>query len=183
MLSLFPDHADPERLCALGKSYDGEVALSELPRLAAMLVEASGNARFRLDFDKDAENRSVIDVAVAADLRLRCQRCLGVYEERVATRSRLSLVHGPTEAERLPSELDPLLIDDDRVALRDLVEDELILAVPNTPMHAPEACAVDLGTVNALQDDQTSIDGDTGQRPVSPFAALAGLKRSGDTND
>jgi hypothetical protein len=42
MLSLFPEHADPERLCALGKVYEGDMALSELPRLAESLVDAVG---------------------------------------------------------------------------------------------------------------------------------------------
>jgi uncharacterized protein len=179
MLSLFPEHADPERLCALGKVYEGDMALSELPRLADSLVDATGSARFRLEFGKDGENRSVVDVEVKVELHLRCQRCLEGYLEPVSTRARLALVNGPVEAERLPEELDPLLVEDERVSLRALIEDELILAVPNAPMHATEACLVDLAMVNAVSDDLEENSG-ADRRSDSPFAALASLKGGGD---
>jgi len=185
MLSLLPDYADPERLCGLGKAYEGELALSEFPRLAALMADTTGSARFRLAFHRDAERRCVIEVEVDSVLVLQCQRCLGPYAEPVSGRARLAVVRGPVEAERLPDHLDPLVVDDEQVALRTLIEDELILSVPSAPMHSPEACEVDLRQVNADWGTGAEERGaEEGSRTAaSPFAALEGLRRDGKTKD
>jgi uncharacterized protein len=184
MPSLLPDYADPERLCGLGKAYEGEFALREFPRLAEMLVDTSGSARFRLVFHRDTAKRCVVEVEVDGVLMLQCQRCLGTFAEPVRGQARLALVRGPVEAERLPDDLDPLLVNGEQVALRALIEDELILAVPSAPMHRPEDCDVDLRQVNARPNGEAGAV-EAAQAPTrrSPFAALEGLRRDGKTKD
>ena len=76
MLSLLPDFADPLRLCALGKVYEGAVPLADLPRLAPLLTSSEGEAAFVLEFDTDAERRPTVRVRVSAELPLRYQRLL-----------------------------------------------------------------------------------------------------------
>jgi uncharacterized protein len=179
MLSLLPDFADPHRLCGLGKVYEGELALREFPRLAALMASQSGTVRFRLGFGRDAERRSVIDVEVAGVLPLVCQRCLQSFGYPIETAARLALVNGPDEAERLPSELDPLLVVDGCVAPRDLIEDELLLAVPNAPMHRLQDCPVDLQALNGAAEAAPA----TADSRPSPFAGLAGLRTSNPSDD
>ena len=180
MLSLLPDYADPVRLCGLGKVYEGTIELAEMPRLVDLLIDPAGEASFRLDFGRDADQRPVVEVRVQARLFLQCQRCLGAMEHRVASSSRLAVVEGPVEAERLPDDLDPLLVTDERVAVRALLEDELILSIPNAPVHPVEECAVDLGRLNeASAPQQTDRSGPT----QSPFASLAILKHKRHRND
>ena len=173
MLSLLPDFADPLRLCALGKSYEGTVALAVLPRLAPLLTSSEGEAAFVLAFDTDAERRPVVSVSVAARLAVRCQRCLQPMMVDVDSTSRLAVVSGPDQAERLPDELEPLLVEDGNLELRSLIEDELILAVPSAPLHAPVECEVDLNELNRFDGDDSAQSDDVRE---SPFAALAKLK-------
>ncbi len=182
MLSLLPDYADPLRLCALGKVYAGGVPLAELSRLAPLLTSTEGEAAFVLAFGKDAERRSIVDVKVTARLPIQCQRCLGEMIEAVETRSRLAIVGGPDEAEQLPDELDPLLFLEGRLALRGLVEDELILAIPAAPMHPVDGCRVDLRKLNAAEQAASAQRVDEA-RADNPFAALAVLKRDEDKQD
>jgi uncharacterized protein len=182
MLSLLPDYADPERLCGLGKVYQGRLALSDLPRLSAVLAEPTGEASFSLVFGMDVEKRSIISVSVQAGLVVQCQRCLDTMVQPVESHTKLAVVRGPDEAGRLPAELDPLIVDGDPVNLRSLVEDELLLAVPNAPMHREADCAVSLESVNTVVRDAMPSSADEGPQ-ASPFAALAGLKRSGGNND
>ncbi len=180
MLSILPDFADPLRLCALGKAYEGEVALADLARLLPLLASSEGSVTFGLAFSTDDEHRPVVDVSVRARLALRCQRCMQAMQLDVDSSTRLAVVSGPDEAERLPDELDPLLVDDDRLELRSLVEDELILAVPPAPMHQPEECAVKLETWN---DDVASDTETSGAERDNPFEALAHLKSDADEQD
>lgn len=179
MLSLLPDFADPLRLSALGKAYAGEIALASLPRVAAILASVEGSAAFSLAFDRDDERRAIVAVSVRAELPLQCQRCLGTVRVAVDVQSRLAVVSGPEEAERLPAELDPLLVSESRLELRSLIEDELLLAVPSAPMHQPEACAVSLEVVNRQPVDGDEADA---EQPASPFAALADWQNDNKRN-
>lgn len=179
MLSLLPDFADPQRLCALGKAYQGKLVLADFPRLTPLLASSEGEAAFTLAFDTDAERRPVVAVDVEAELVLQCQRCMQPMVLPVKSSSRLCVVSGPDEAERLPDELDPLLVEEDRLALRSLVEDELILAIPPAPMHAPAECTVKLQDWQRDGDDATA----SAQTGDNPFAALAELKSDGNEQD
>jgi uncharacterized protein len=173
MLSLLPDFADPLRLCALGKVYEGTVPLAELPRLAPLLTSSEGEAAFTLAFRTDAERRPTVRVTVHAKLPLRCQRCLGSMHQEVSSVSVLVVVSGTDEAQRLPDDVDPLLVENAKTDLRSLIEDDLILAIPTAPMHRPEDCNVKLSEINAQQLPERSS---TGDQPASPFAALADWK-------
>ena len=174
MLSLLPDIADPLRLCALGKAYEGRVDLAEMPRLAPLLTSSEGEAAFALVFETDSERRPVVDVSVRATLALRCQRCMQRMDLYVESHSRLAVVFGPEEAEHLPDALDPLLLDEPRLVLRSLVEDELILSVPPAPRHAPDDCRVKLDEVNSAAEAAEPADEQLAQ--ANPFAVLAKLK-------
>lgn len=178
MLSLLPDYADPLRLCALGKAYEGVIPLADLPRLAPLLTSMEGEAAFVLAFDTDSEGRPAVTVCVRASLPLQCQRCLGTVILEVDAKSRLVVVAGPDEAGRLEDDVDPLVVGDDRLALRSLLEDELILAIPPAPTHPPEGCDVDLRELNG-QIEERQDPGDEGAE--HPFAALADWRS--DTNN
>lgn len=180
MLSLLPDFADPLRLCSLGKVYEGTIALADLPRLAPLLTSTEGEAAFALAFAMDEEHRPRIRVQVNARLVVECQRCLGPLTYEVDSASDLAVVSGPDEAERLPAELDPLLVEDGELALRSLIEDELILAIPPAAMHDAEECAVSLDAVNA---GPPSSDERGGEEKPNPFAALAALKSDNTKSD
>ena len=173
MLSLLPDFADPLRLCALGKVYEGTVPLAELPRLAPLLTSSEGEAAFTLAFHTDAERGPTVRVTVHAKLPLRCQRCLGGMHQEVSSVSVLVVVSGTDEAQRLPDDVDPLLVENAKTDLRSLIEDDLILAIPTAPTHRPEDCNVKLSEINAQQLPKRSS---TEDGPASPFAVLADWK-------
>jgi uncharacterized protein len=170
MLSLLPDYADPWRLCALGKAYEGAVPLADLPRLAPLLTSTEGEAAFVLAFGTDSDRRPTVQVRVRASLALQCQRCLGSVQLAVDAETTLVIVSGPEEAERLSDDVDPLLVEDRKLALRSVIEDELILAVPPAPVHRHAECAVDLDTVNA---EDAAQPGTPAEESENPFAALA----------
>jgi uncharacterized protein len=180
MLSLLPDFADPMRLCALGKVYEGAIPLADLSRLAPLLTSTEGEAAFALAFQMDAGRGPTVRVKVKASLPLQCQRCLETMLHEVDSESSLVVVRGPEEAERLPEDVDPLLVGDDRLALRSLLEDELLLAIPPAPKHRPQDCKVDLDEVN-VQTGQPAepVDEDA----EHPFAGLANWKSDRENQD
>jgi len=72
----------------------------------------------------------------------------------------------------LPERYDPFLSGNDEVDLKTLVEDEIILALPDVPLHA--------GDEICMQTDRNKGK-DLGPEPEqkeNPFALLAKLKQS-----
>lgn len=173
MLSQLPEQADPCRLCEQVKHFEGAVALRKLGRLTPLLTSDEGEAAFALEFDQDDEHRKRIQGRVKAVLPVICQRCLQPMSLVVDSRFQLSPVSGHLEAERLPEEYDPLLLESAVIHPLDLIEDELILAIPPAPRHSAEECGVNLAEYRQEPEPQPEVA--TGAD--NPFAALAHLKR------
>jgi uncharacterized protein len=82
---------------------------------------------------------------------------------------RLVVVHSDREAEGLDEGEDPLVADDQPVLLADLVEDELLLALPQVPVHPWGVCGAVVEATRAGQEREAT--------PLSPFAALDVLRQ------
>jgi uncharacterized protein len=175
MSAPLPEKLDPWRAVQFRATFAGEAVLDALPRLAAAASGAAGPARYTLRFEVDAQGRAVVLGRVSMALRLICQRCLGEVEVAVDAPIALGLVRAAGDPQRLglaqvpglPDHLDPLPLGDEPVCVMDWIEDELLLAIPQVPMHPPGHCEVGIA---AAPDDGTMA------QVRSPFAALAALR-------
>ncbi len=134
----------------------------ELQRLHDLLTDVSGVLLFKLCGAKDKRGRYTLRLQVAGKVNLACQRCLGAIPFDLDIDNLLELI--PEGADMSQDELE----DDTRdflpvageLLVAELVEDEVLLALPIAPRH--EKC----GFPGAA---------DAGER-VNPFAKLSGLK-------
>ncbi len=149
------------------------IALSTLPRLRALLVDDAGQATYELALRRDGDGRRLVEGAVRASLRVTCQRCLEPYDLPVEERFHLVLLEQHEGADDLPEGFDPLWLEQRMIRPKELIEDELILAVPAIPRHAPGECRAPGGADELVQ----AID----EQREHPFAALAAWKPN--TND
>lgn len=166
----------PWRAVAAGQGFEGEAAQSDLPRLDQALSAQGGSAvwpaRFHLRFGWDSEGRPVVQGEVAVTVRLTCQRCLDELRIPLDGTIALGLVRSDAEAAVVPNHLDPVLVDPAGVRPLDLVEDELLLALPQIPLHGQGEC----GPPTPVASEMPS----QAPRPEHPFAVLRGLRRTGD---
>ena len=103
---------------------------------------------------------------------LTCQRCLQPYRLALALDRRLRFVRGEAQAEALDAESeDDVLALSRSLDLRELIEDELLLALPLVPRH--EVCPQPLPVPITVESDEPPEEAP--ERP-NPFAALQGLK-------
>ncbi len=172
MSQRIPDRLDPWRYADLGKTVSGVFRLDVLPRLSRCLRETDGEVRFDLRFERDGERRAVLSGSITADLVLECQRCLEAVSFQVEAHVSLAFVEGIEQAGLLPEALDPCLVEEGRVVFRDLIEDELLLLLPQVAMHEPGACPTALAAKGG--DEPVETDNRSGR---NPFAVLADLKR------
>jgi uncharacterized protein len=106
----------------------------------------------------------VAEVAVEARLGLRCQRCLKPVWTDVDGGSQVRFVTDPARVDENDLGIEPTLAPEGKIALRDLVEEELLLSVPLVPRHDdPRECGVSA-------DEATEDDG-----MQKPFAGLGEL--------
>ncbi len=168
MSDRLPDFLEPVSLCRRGAVMAGEVPLAPMGRLAALGVAVAGVAAARLAFHRDDQGRAVVDVGVSATLHLTCQRCLEDLPLAVAEERRLALVESEAEAERLPEDLEPLLVGEAPLRTSEVLEDELMLSLPIVPAHPEGVCATPAGAGPGA--------GEAGGGRPSPFAGLEVLK-------
>lgn len=154
-------------MVAARRGFEGNLPLSSLPRLCDALCEPDGQVGFQIDFDRDNLGVAYAELRITAELPLQCQRSLQRFLQPVEVVQRLGLIRDEDEEAALPPGYEPLLLPEDGM-LRpvELVEDELILALPVVPL-APGSERVDQEW-SPSQDDAAK---------ASPFAALAGLKK------
>jgi uncharacterized protein len=87
----------------------------------------------------------------------------------------LGIVTSIDQANRLPEGYEPLLVEEGKIPLKNIIEDEILLILPTFPKHQP-SCLVpntDNNNVDSLVNDESSS-------PENPFSILAKLKHTGD---
>lgn len=148
----------------------GTVPLVALERLADSLADQAGELSWsvqgELTTDSFGEQQAYLLIKVSGEVKLICQRCLQPLPFALEVENRLWLIppggEWPEEdlEELLASTTDPIEALAEQPLL-DLVEDEVLLALPLAPRHAH--CEV------PVHDD--------GRAALSPFAQLAQLKQ------
>ncbi|MCB1758350.1 MAG: DUF177 domain-containing protein [Gammaproteobacteria bacterium] len=155
-----------------GGVISGEVPLDALQRVADLLLQRSGNVEFDFRFSKDDNGRILIDGLVRADLVIQCQRCLEAMTLVVDASPQLAVIETAAEADRIPEACDPVFAEAGSLSIVDLIEDELLLAIPQVPMHAESDCEVDLASISDPPPEQSENEAKT----ENPFAALSALR-------
>jgi len=142
MSPVLPQTIEPLRLARAGKKLSGQIPLSVMRRLTGLLHDDHGLVSFSLDFARDdAEKAWCITGAIETVLHTQCQRCLGLLNLQLNNRISLGIVTSRAEADALPDKYEPLFLDEDEtIVLASLIEDELLLAIPISPMHATDEC-------------------------------------------
>ena len=125
--------ADPVRLA-------GVVPGEALERLRAASLGMTGEARAELELVR-RDGRIEVHGAVSAQVQLRCERCLEVVDWPLAGEVSAVLVGSADPVAELPQDLEPVLLDDDYLAVHELVEDELLLLLPIVARHAEGQCS------------------------------------------
>lgn len=145
-----------------GRVLEGTLAVTCLERLHDLLAEVSGEVAFRLQGYKGERGQSMLHLEVNGVLPLACQRCLDGIRFELDVDSLLELIPEGNELsqDELEDDTRDFLPVAGELDVAELVEDEILLALPVAPRH--EKC----GLPGAA---------DAGER-INPFAALAGLK-------
>lgn len=154
-------------MVAARREFEGRIPLAVMTRLSDGLLDCEGEARYELVFGTDALKLPFAELRIEAELPLECQRSLRRFLLPVRLVQRLGLIRDEADEAALPPDYEPLLVAaDGMLRPSELVEDELILALPVVPM-SPDADVVERDFVPTAEETARA----------NPFAALAGWKK------
>lgn len=162
-----PEHIDPFRFAEQSLQIDGVVKIADMHRLSSSLDAHDSVVNVSLQFGVDEQGITFIDGSLKTQLTLQCQRCMGPFTYEIISSFMLGIVNTLDEANSLPERYEPALAKEGSLALRDLIEDEIILNLPIIPRHEPENCNVKL----PLKDSGWEASG-----RENPFQVLESLK-------
>jgi uncharacterized protein len=168
-VAMFRRRVDPRKLAVREASLEGEIAPESLPRLEAVRLGGGDEEHVRasLKFGLGAGGRVLISGDIDASLMLQCQRCLEPVRVPVISTFRFAVQVG-SGGEDAPQGFE--LLDDrgEGIVPADLVEEELLLALPFAAAHGSiEEC----GEL-AKRLASPGLDKDS----KHPFAVLRDLK-------
>jgi uncharacterized protein len=153
-----------------GERRQGSIPIADLPRLVSECANTEGDIEWSLEGGLDQFDHPKLNLRVKSHIPLVCQRCLQTFALEFDSESELILAKNEDHADEIEA-----MIDDDEIDvvvgsksfnILDLIEDEVLLAIPQSPKHAvcPDVVV-----------PQAAIDEPASRKP-SPFAVLKNMK-------
>ena len=164
---MLPRFCNPDLLASREGRLSGTLPAGWLDRLPQAVDRAADPVRVNLDFRRDAMGRTSIGGRLEVPVRLICQRCLESFEVNLDATLDVLVVRSEGEAAAKHRDGEAVHIEGDSLSLVDLIEDELLLALPMHASHPPGQC-----TAPAIP---ASHRADPAAAPPRPLSALAEL--------
>ena len=145
---------------------DGVTPVATMSRLGKDVADQSGEIAWGIDGAVTSHGYPALTLSVSGTVQLMCQRCLTPFAYQLDSSTMLVLGKDDDEADQIEEVLDDESIDvivgSRTTDVRDLIEDEALLGLPQVPKH--EVCPDSM-----LLDELKAV------KP-SPFAGLKDLK-------
>lgn len=166
MSGRIPDSIEPHDWARTGRQITGTLPLTGMGRLCQSLEDTTGEVEITLAGQVLAGGRPVLTGTAVCAASVRCQRCLEPFVLRLEAPIRLGILSHEGALAKLPAGYEPLICPaGQELSVAQLIEDELLLVLPDYPHHADGMCGI-----TAVPAQQA------GER--RPFAALAPLRKN-----
>ena len=175
---------DVRKLSDAAAILDLDIPVAELRGLSVEPLVGGGPVHAHLQFGRE-QGYMVAKVALAGQVELVCQRCLGPLLWSIDAKSTVLLIESETEANGAPVEWETYLAPDGRASIAGLAAEELLLALPIVPLHnsGSECAAADrVGDEDVgSHATQEVAEPNAAAEPVTtrPFADLRALLERG----
>ncbi|MGD2055171.1 MAG: YceD family protein [Gammaproteobacteria bacterium] len=167
MIDHLPDRLDLCAMAEAGHSLRGRIRLDCMERVMPLVQSSEGEFEVLLEFGKDRDGTRYLSGSIRGTLILQCQRCLEPMEFPLHVKFRLGLVDAQEKARYLNARYEPLLVTQEPACIAEVVEDEILLALPIAPLHGDRSRCQGL-----VAEYQSAV----GAPRDNPFAVLAQLK-------
>jgi len=169
-----PLEVDPIRLATREEHLQGTIPLKQMKRLINALSSNEGEVFIDVEFSVDMNRVVILAGKIETEAKLICQRCMKEMDLPIALDFQLAFVRSEAEMERLPEGYEVTLIENMPMMLSDIIEDEILLALPPIPKHLDDSCSSEIA--KGWSSEQTNETNTENVKRDNPFDVLAGLK-------
>jgi uncharacterized protein len=165
-----PKRLDAKRFVDDEAVLTGSLDVNLFERFQEAVEDVNGAVDYKLAFQRDVGNHMFIDGECSTKATLVCQRCLDAVVVDVQGEFQIGLAFSDEKAKHLPKHYEPAIMDHNgNIDPWELVEDELILALPMFAYHADGECEIKQPKADTEQVEVT-------EKEDNPFAVLQQLK-------
>ena len=165
---------DVAKLAREGGRWRGTIEVAAFERLGNVLFDVADSSKTEapnvsaaLDFSLDEEGRPWVRGVCKVVAPIRCSRCAETVEVEVESHLDFRVVATDAEVERLMPVFDAVVSEDARLPVAALVEDDILLSLP-------ERCCAEEATC-AYADDAELAGRDAGMSEGKPLQGLRAL--------
>jgi len=133
-MRMLPKFIDPIRLCKKTAMIEGELSLVTLSRLQELATQTE-SVQVAITFGIDANKTLFIKGKIQGCVNVVCQRCNQVMQEPLEIEFNLCPVTSEARAKTVPEAYEVLMVSEEEVLLADIIEDEILLALPMVSRH------------------------------------------------
>ncbi len=158
-------------LARVRAAFEGAVAVERVARFRDLLADGPAEVTLKLQFSVSPMGPAQAVGRLGGSVPQTCQRCLQTVMLELDQPFRFALVDSDRAEGKLPEDMDRLRLDENgRISLSELIEDELILSLPQIPWHPAGQCD---GQVASMLDGLKSpVEETETRRPFSGLDAL-----------
>jgi uncharacterized protein len=167
-----PEYVDLLRIAKPGGHYSGSISVARMPRFIEYLANKEGQINADIIVGTDNRRRAFIKGRVSGTVWVICQRCMQPMQYDIDTSFEMILVEFEHQLERLPDDVEAMLVSEVPASLFSIVEDELILGFSLVPMHKEEDCEA----TSYLQSEQYDPKQKVSIDKPNPFSVLKDFK-------
>ena len=146
-----------------------EVPCAAFPRLVELVLDSGAALAIDVQVGRSSSGVPLVTGRVRGTVEQQCQRCLEPVSGELDVEFRLAVVV-PGNEELAPADFEPWHADASGVTLGEMIEDELLLALPMVARHEVGECG------DLAERLKEAEDSETPERD-NPFAVLSQLKK------
>jgi uncharacterized protein len=175
-----PIQVNHRRFISDNAKLDGIIPLQRFERFIALLEDETGEVEAKLEFRKERKHRSLVIGQLRTQVSMICQNCMMPASIELQTTLRVVVVNSEEALAALHEDDDGLVCEDELILLVDLLEDELILALPMVGKHVEGGCQPAAYEANKSQpavekEAESVVSNGATKDTYRPFAGLASL--------
>jgi uncharacterized protein len=176
MLKLLPKILDAEKLARKHSIIEGSLLLSSLNEVSQYKNSKDATVTGSFKFYRDKNKRVFIDGVINTELQLTCQRCMQPVLYPIASKFTLACIDNQEQEEQLSEQHESVLLNNGKLAVFDMLQEEILLAMPIVAYHDVKDCT---GITNYSCKDKSGNSDRCSQKTSNsknPFAILKHLK-------
>ena len=130
----------PSDCARANRTWQRSLSMPTFPRLYEAVGRLNESVAVQLEFSLDENDRVRVFGQIATKAKLQCDACSLEKVVPFTVNLDVRLVRSEREAREIFEEFDAIVVNDDKITLQELIEDDVLLSIPSRVCDDQQAC-------------------------------------------